>query len=165
MDMTATPDKTGCCSQTATNAQHRANNPGGHTPVLPQQIAHRATHGETGCFLLAVPFFTIISFLGERKHDLQMPLKTGCYSQTATKAQHRANNLDGYTPVFAQQFAHGATRGETGEKNTFHSATGVFSNERNCFSLFGVANFEQPYRSVFTIHYVYSKKGVCYRQI
>ena len=94
-----------------------------------------------------------------------MPLKTGCYSQTATKAQHRANNLDGYTPVFAQQFAHGATRGETGEKNTFHSATGVFSNERNCFSLFGVANFEQPYRSVFTIHYVYSKKGVCYRQI
>ena len=40
--------KSRCCSQTATKAQHRANNPVGHTPVLPQQIAHRAIHGETG---------------------------------------------------------------------------------------------------------------------
>ena len=30
---------------------------------------------------------------------------------------------------------------------------------------FSVANFEQHCCSVFTIHYVYSKNGVCYRQI
>jgi len=48
MDMTATPDKTGCLPQIVTNAQHRANNPAGHTLVFAQQIAHRAIHGETG---------------------------------------------------------------------------------------------------------------------
>ena len=53
--MTATPDKTGCLPQIVTNAQHRANNPAGHTLVFAQQIVHGATHGETGCFFFVSP--------------------------------------------------------------------------------------------------------------
>ena len=60
MDMTATPDKTGCLPQIVTNAQHRANNPAGHTLVFAQQIAHRAIHGATGSLLLIV--FLLIIF-------------------------------------------------------------------------------------------------------
>ena len=44
-------------SEIATNAQHRANGFGGYFLVFPQQIAHRATHGETGLLFSIVPAF------------------------------------------------------------------------------------------------------------
>ena len=52
------PVKTGCLSQIATNVQHRANKLVGYFPYFPQQIAHRATHGETGLLIFVVPTFS-----------------------------------------------------------------------------------------------------------
>ena len=54
------------------------------------------------------------SATGKYGYDCYRPVKTGCRSQTATNAQHRANKLIGYLPYFSQQVAHRAIHGETG---------------------------------------------------
>ena len=67
-----------------------------------------------------------VSVTGKYGYNHLRPVKTGCCSRIATKAQRRANNPVGYTPVFPQQTAHRATHGDTRRNRAFLARSIVF---------------------------------------
>ena len=106
---------------------------GTHPSFLNKSYTVRQT-AKQGVFGSQYRFLLLSLAIGERNHDLQIPLKTGFCSQIATNIQHRANNPVGTHPSLLNKSHTGQHTAKQGANLTVHIKSPKYSSSSSSMS-------------------------------